>query len=91
MLVWTNEEMELGFKEVNNAGKIRSPLDKEGGPGEEWRGLCRVHLTVWLNNERFLQMRLAQGPFAGLHFYLRAHLPAAEVLLPVECACNVAT
>lgn len=68
MLVETNGEMELGFKEVNNAGEIRSPLDEEGGPRKERRGLCRVHLTVWLNNERFLQMRLAQAPFPGLHF-----------------------
>lgn len=30
MLAQTNREIELGFKEINNTGKIRS-LDKERG------------------------------------------------------------
>ena len=56
--------------ERNNTGKVRSPLDKERGPRNEGSGLEGTLLCAVdsLNNEHFLQMRLAQAPFPGLHF-----------------------
>lgn len=31
VLVWSNREIDLVFKEINNTSKIRSPLDKDWG------------------------------------------------------------